>query len=311
MLIFSGRANIPLSEKVCSLLKTPLGKLDLISFPNSEIRVELREKVQGQEVVIFQSLSAPVNEHLMELLFLIQAVKQSSAKGITAVVPFFAYSRQDYKTETNPSIPAKWIASLLKKAGVDQLIVLDLHTHQVEGFFDCPTKHLSTFSVFYEEIRQWDRERLTICAPDLGRAKWAHRYARALGVSLSLLAKTRKDHSPVISQALGEFKGRHILLIDDLIETGATLSMASNYVLQQGALSVKALVAHAHFTPEAEENLRKSHLEQLYVSDSIVPKNVTFPCQILSVSPLLAQAISHLHGPKELLLLNKLGGINP
>ncbi|MDR2419985.1 MAG: ribose-phosphate diphosphokinase [Puniceicoccales bacterium] len=297
MKLLAGRAHRALAEKISSYLQVPLGEVDISDFPNGETHVQIKENIAGHDVFLIQSMHESANQHIMELLLLIDAVRRAAAARITAVIPFFGYARQDHNDHRQMSISAKLIANLLVTAGIHRLLTLDLHHPQIAAFFDIPVDHLSATSVFMPYIEEQNWGPLSIASPDLGGLKRAAVYAEMLHCPLVVLRKRRKeDHRIEIIDAIGEMKDRHILLVDDMVETGHTLCVASEFLRQRGAISVRAIVSHGAWTHQAMERIRSSGIEELVVTNSIpMPQNIDIPIHVLDTTTLFGDAIRRIH----------------
>ena len=254
--IFSGNSNRPLAEEICRSIGQPLGEAAVSSFPDGESFVKINENVRGQDVFIIQSTCPPTNHHLVELLIMIDAARRASAQRITAVLPFYGYARQDRKDQPRVPITAKLVANLLVAAGATRILTMDLHSQQIQGFFDIPVDHLFASPVFFEHFAATKRENLVVCSPDVGGMKMAAAYADVLGAGLALVAKKRKSATRVEAiNVVGEVDGCDVLLVDDITETAGTLANAAKIMRDSGAISVRAAVSHALLSPVAYERL--------------------------------------------------------
>src|SRR5271168_4440801 len=226
--IFSGNSNRPLAEEICKSIGEPLGEATVTSFPDGETFVKINENVRGQDVFIIQSTCPPTNHHLMELLIMIDAARRASAQRITAVLPFYGYARQDRKDQPRVPITAKLVANLLVSAGASRILTMDLHSQQIQGFFDIPVDHLYAAPVMYEYLKKKKLTDLVVVSPDAGGIKMAHAYSQVLEAGLAIVAKRRTSATHVESLAvIGDIKGKNILLVDDLTETAGTLTTAA------------------------------------------------------------------------------------
>jgi len=299
MEIFSCRGSQALAEKIAAQLGVKLGKSSLLTFKDGEFQPSYEESVRGASVYIVQSTNPPV-ENLFELLLMIDAAKRASAHKIVAVIPYFGWARQDRKDRPRVPIGAKLVANLLIAAGADRIMSCDLHADQIQGFFDIPFDHVYARSVFLPYIKKLHLEDLSIAAPDMGGAKRANSYAKKLGCPLVICHKTRAQANEVESiTAIGEIKGRNIIIIDDMIDTAGTLSAAAKVLLEMGAKSVRACASHGLLSGDACTKLANSGLEEVIITDT-VPGHENCPelgekLTILSVAHLFAEVINSVY----------------
>ena len=296
--IFTGNANTKLAEDVCAFLGIPLGEAEVGRFPDGETKVRILEDIRGRDVFIIQSTSPPVNDHLVELLVLIDAARRASAQRITAVIPYYGYARQDRKHEGRVPITAKLVANLITTAGADRVMCVDLHAEQIQGFFDIPVDHLTATPVLLKHIRDLELSALTILSPDLGRTKMTEKFARRLNATLAVIEKRRMGDTEVVKgHVVGEIKGRDALIVDDMIATGGSIQQAVQTALEYGARSVLVAATHPVFSGRALERLGALQISELAVCDTIEvkkrPEHINL--KILSVAPLLAEAIKRTH----------------
>jgi ribose-phosphate pyrophosphokinase len=300
-LIFSGSSHPNLAKEIASLLGTSLGKRDLRLFPDQEIFVELLEHVQGHHVFVIQSLGADPNFYLMELFIILDALKRASAASLTVVAPYYGYARQDRLDKIGVPITAKLVANLMTCAGTDSLITMDLHSEQIEGFFDIPVHHLSSRQLLIPYCSSLDLEDLVIVAPDKGGIKIASSYAKQLNVPIALVDKERIDSFHVEMRLfVGDVKNKTVLLPDDMCSTAGTLVNAANVCAQLGAKRIIAVVGHGLFIGEAIEKIAQSPIEMLITTNSIPLSEKVHhhpKIQVVSIAPLLAEAIGHSHLP--------------
>ncbi|MCH6254926.1 ribose-phosphate pyrophosphokinase [Puniceicoccaceae bacterium K14] len=290
--IFSGNSNKPLAKKICDYIGVPLGEAEVTSFPNGESFVKINENIRGRDVFIIQSISPPSNHHFMELLIMIDAAKRASADRITAVIPFYAYARQDRKDQPRVPISAKLIANLIVAAGADRVVAVDLHAGQIQGFFDIPVDHLYAFSVMHEEISKKDLHNLVTMSTDLGGVKMADAYARSLKSGLGFVAKKRYSGTQVeATSVVGDVDGCDVLLVDDMTETGGSLYAAAKLIKERGANRIIAAVTHANLQDLAYERLSEGVLDELIVTDTIPVETRDLPIKVLSVASLLGETI--------------------
>ncbi|MEY2440158.1 MAG: ribose-phosphate pyrophosphokinae, partial [Verrucomicrobiota bacterium] len=269
MKVFSGSAHRQLAESICKYIGVPLGKATISSFPDGETYVRIEENIRGRDVFIVQPTSPPTNEHLMELLIMVDAARRASADRITAVIPFFGYARQDRKDQPRVPITAKLVANLLHASGVNRVLTMDLHAQQVQGFFDIPVDHLYSLPVLIKYLRQRMTRKSVVVSPDLGGLKMASAYADALGTSLAIVAKERRSATRTEALYLiGEVKDHDVLLVDDLTETAGTLTSAAELLKKNGALNIYAGVSHAVLVDMAIPRLQNSKIEELITTNS-------------------------------------------
>ncbi|HEY3323580.1 MAG TPA: ribose-phosphate diphosphokinase [Planctomycetota bacterium] len=296
--IFTGNANVRLAQEICAYLGIPLGEAEVGRFPDGETKVKIMEDIRGRDVFIVQPTSPPVNDHLIELLVLIDAAKRASAQRVTAVIPYFGYARQDRKHEGRVPITAKLVANLITTAGADRVMCIDLHAEQIQGFFDLPVDHLTAAPVLLQHIKELGLSHPTMLSPDLGRTKMSEKFARKLGATLAVIEKRRASDTEVMKgHVVGEIKGRDAIIMDDMIATGGSITQAVNTALEYGAKSVVVGATHPVFSGRAFERLSGLPVRELFVCDTIElkkkPENVNL--QVLSVASLLGAAIKRTH----------------
>jgi ribose-phosphate pyrophosphokinase len=290
--IFSGNSNRPLADEICEYLKIPLGDASVTSFPDNESFVRFNENIRGMDVFLIQSTCSPANHNVMELLIMIDAARRASAARVTAVLPFFGYSRQDRKDQPRVPITSKLVANLLVAAGANRILTMDLHAQQIQGFFDIPVDHLYASPVFFEELKSRDTDNMTVFSPDVGGMKMANAYAEVLGCPLGFVAKRRTGASTVEAMNLvGEVEGREILIIDDMTETAGTLTAAAKILKERGAKKVSAVVSHGVLNSTGKERLRAGILDELITTNTVNMDIEDLPIKKLSVAPLLGEAI--------------------
>jgi ribose-phosphate pyrophosphokinase len=302
LMVFAGRASQDLGQRIANRLGIELGEITLKTFANGEIYVRFEESVRGADVFLVQSTTRPVNDSLMELLIMINAAKLASAHRITAVIPWYGYSRQDKKSAPREPITAKLIADLLQAAGVDRVLTMDLHAGQVQGFFQVPVDHMTALPMFVDHFREraYDgdlRERLVVVSPDAGRAKLANHFAERLGATLAVLTKQRPDHNEAeVTLLIGDVEGRAAILIDDMIDTAGTLVAGAQVVKDAGATRVFAAATHGLLSGRAVERLQASVIEQVVLSDTVpLPEDApTDLFRVLSVDRILADSVHNV-----------------
>ena len=299
MKILSGNSNLPLAEAIGSYLDVPLTKASVRRFSDMEVFVEINENVRGQDVFVVQSTSYPANDHLMELLVCIDALRRASARRITAVIPYFGYARQDRKSAPRTPISAKLVANLIVTAGADRVLTMDLHAGQIQGFFDIPTDNLFASPVLTADIaEQFDNGNLVIVSPDVGGVVRARGHAKRLGADLAIVDK-RRERAGVseVMNIIGDVDGRTCIMVDDIVDSAGTLCNAADALLEKGALAVYAYVSHGVLSGGAAARVSASALESLVITDSIqttdavrLSKNI----RRLSIAPLMAEAIRRI-----------------
>jgi len=290
-LIFSGTKSMYLAEKICASLGCPLGKLVVTHFSDGEFAVSYEETVRGRDVFLVQS-TFPNSDNLMELLLMIDAAKRASARTINAVIPYFGWARQDRKDKPRVSIGAKLIADLLRVAGINRLITMDLHADQIQGFFDIPVDHLYASAVILPYLESLKLDNLVIASPDVGGSKRANTYAKYLGCPLVLCNKTRARANEVESmQIIGEVEGKNVVLIDDMVDTAGTIAKAADVMIAAGAKSVRACASHCVMSGPASERVQNSTLEEIVFTDSIPYNNNCAKVKQLSVADMFAETI--------------------
>ena len=295
--VFSGTANRPLAEEIADHLRIPLGALDISRFPDGETFVKYQQNIRNADVFIIQPLCSPPNDTLMELLIMLDAAKRASAARITAVIPYFAYARQDRKDQPRVPITAKLVANLITVAGASRILTIDLHSQQIQGFFDLPVDHLYASPVLVPYIRETLGDNLVVVAPDSGGVKMAHAYADMLNAGLAVVSKRRIDASSVESSHLvGDVKGRTCILCDDMTTTAGTLMAAAELLSKEGAKNIYAAVSHCLMNDVGLQRLHNSPITQLITTNGIPNE---FPqdgkIKVLSVANILAKAIRNIN----------------
>lgn len=299
--IISGSANLPLTEKVCKYLgKKPI-EIELKRFKDGEIYTRILENVRGSHVFVIQPIAPypnDTNNNLVELAILIDALKRSSAGSIEAVIPYFGYARQDRKAKSREPITAKLIANLLVSAGATRVITIDLHSDQIQGFFDIPLDNLSALPLFYEYIKKLKLDNYVILGPDIGSSKKSQKIAEALNVPLAVIDKRRPKHNEaVVANLIGDVKGKNVVIMDDMIDTAGTITAATKILPQFGAKDIYIFATHSVFSGEASERLRDCPAKEVIVTDSImIPEEKKFDkLKILSIAELLGEAIKRIY----------------
>lgn len=298
ILLFSGNANLDLSQKISRHLNIPLSKALVSQFSDGETRVEIEQNVRGQDVFIVQPTSAPSNHHIMEALILVDACKRASAKNITLVTPYFGYARQERKSAPRTPITAKLVAELFEAAGVSRVLTLELHNSAIQGFFNVPVDHLFSKPVFAAYFDQHDSERI-IVSPDAGGVERARAIAKRFNNGLAIIDKRRdKPNESAVMHIIGDVVGKNCLIVDDIIDTAGSLSNAALALTNAGARSVSAAITHPVLSGPAIARIRESCLEQLVVTDSIPLSEEAKSCskiKQISIAALLAKAIDRIH----------------
>jgi len=300
--IFAGNASKALAQKICDKLNTPLGDCFVGRFEDGEVSVKINENIRGSDVFIVQATGAP-SDNLMELLIMVDAAKRASARRVTAVVPYFGYARQDRKDQPRAPISAKLVANLITTAGADRALTMDLHSAQIQGFFDIPFDHLYAAPVLIEHFARLEIPDLMIVAPDIGSVKMARAYAKRLGAELGLVDKRRPRADAVeVMNLIGDVEGRNVVLFDDVVTTARTLCQAAEAIRKAGARSVRAGVTHGVFGPGALERIAASPIEQLIVTDTVSHEREVLPPNVveLTVSGLLGEAVQRIHEERSL-----------
>jgi len=310
MKIVCGNANRTLAKNICEYLDTDLVGCEVKRFADEEIFVEIQDNVRGQDVFIVQSTSYPTNDHLMELLIMCDALRRSSAKRITAVMPYFGYARQDRRTSGRTPISAKLIANLIVEAGADRVLTLDLHAGQIQGFFDIPTDNLFAAPVFGRDIKErYDTGKAMVVSPDVGGVVRARALAKRIDAPLAIVDKRReKAGESEVMNIIGEVKGYDCILVDDIVDSGGTLCNAAEALLADGANSVTAYITHGVLSGGAAARIQNSALKELAITNSIEPteaiKNAT-NIRAISLAPLLGEAIDSTYHEKSISSLFK------
>ena len=298
-LVFSGRANQKLTEEICKYMDVPLGKTVIRDFSDKEIYVKIEENVRGGDVFVVQSTCFPGNTNLMELLIMIDALRRSSAKRITAVIPYYGYARQDRKNEPRVPITSKLVADLVVTAGADRVLTVDLHAGQIQGFFNIPVDHLFAINVLIDYIKEQKLEDLIVISPDAGGVERARAYAKRLNSSLAIIDKRRDiPNEAKAMNIIGDVKGKVAFIVDDMIDTAGTLMEATDALLAAGASEVHACCSHPVLSGPAEKRIASSPIKTVITTNTIplneeLEKNSKI--KVLSVASLLGEAILRIH----------------
>jgi ribose-phosphate pyrophosphokinase len=297
--VFSGNSHRGLVEAMCRHLETPVGQAQVTRFADGEVYVEIQENIRGVHCFVVQPTSTPVNDNLMELLVMIDALKRASAGSITAVVPYFGYARQDRKSKPRTPISARLVADLMTAAGVNRVVALDLHAGQIQGFFNIPVDNLYAMPVMVEHMRPRFGIEAVVVSPDAGGVERARAFSKRLGASLAIIDKRRP--APNVAEVvniIGDVRGRDAIIVDDLIDTAGTLTAAAQAVMDEGARAVYACASHGLLSGPAVERIKASPLTEVIITDSILPRPEVAACpkiRVLSVSRLLGEAIKRIH----------------
>lgn len=296
--VFTGNSNPKLAEAIVGVLEGSVGRAVVGCWADGETRVELEENVRGSDVFVIQSLSQPVNQNLVEMLLMLDALRRASAARVTAVIPYFAYARQEKKTRGREPISAKLVANLLATAGANRVLTLDLHSPAIEGFFDIPVDHLRTAQIFATHFRRSWMDEIVVVSPDSGGVGRADEFRQRAGGSLAIISKEHPTPGEIqVIEMVGDVEGRDAVLVDDIIASGETLVKGAELLLQRGAKSVRAVAAHGVLAGDALKLIHGSPIERVYVTDSIpLPeKGQRERIEVLSVASLLAEAIMRIH----------------
>ncbi|ODN30201.1 ribose-phosphate pyrophosphokinase [Fervidobacterium thailandense] len=294
MKIFTGNANKILAERVASYIGMRLGEITVGRFADGEINVRIEETVRGHDVFVIQPTCPPVNENLMELLIMIDAFKRASANSIAVVIPYYGYARQDRKAKGRDPITAKLVANLLTVAGATRIMTVDLHAEQVQGFFDIPVDNLWSFPVFLEVLRRDGllNEEAVIVSPDVGGVKRARQIAERVGLPLAILDKRRpKDNVAEVLNIIGDVRDKTAIIVDDIVDTARSLVEGANAIKNAGAKRVVACITHPVLSSGAVERIQNSAIEKIYISDTIYHQDLPEKFRVVSVAPLLGEAI--------------------
>ncbi len=300
--VFAGNSNVALATRICEHLKRPLSKAEVGRFSDGEIQVEIGENVRGQDTFIIQSTSPPANDHLMELLIMVDALKRASAASITAVIPYFGYARQDRKVVPRTPITAKLVADLLESAGATRMVSMDMHVAQIQGFFHIPSDHLFASPVFLEDIRRrfgTNTEELVLVSPDAGGVERTRAYSKRLNAGLAIVDKrrTRANVSEVMN-VIGDVRGRDTIVIDDMVDTAGTLTQAAEVLTNEGARRVVAYAVHPVLSGPAVTRIQESPLEEAVFTDTVPLAPAAAACskiRQLSTARLFAEAIQRIY----------------
>jgi ribose-phosphate pyrophosphokinase len=306
LIVFGGTGHSVLAKAICKNLDTPLGDCLITRFSDGETRIKITDNVRGKDVFVIQPTCPPVNENIMELLIMMDALRRASASRITAVIPYFGYARQDRKDQPRVPITAKLVANLVTVSGANRVLTMDLHAGQVQGFFDIPVDNLYAIEVFVEYFEKKKISNLTIVSPDVGGIKMARAYAKRFHAGLAIVDKRRNSPEETeVMHILGEVKGKNVLLVDDIIATGSSLCEAAHALRQAGAQKIFAAITHGVLSVNAVEKINGSDIDTLVITDSIpLPEEKKSPkIKVVSVDELFAEAIKRIHFEKSISVL--------
>jgi ribose-phosphate pyrophosphokinase len=299
MKLFSGNSNVGLARSVCHYLDIELGKAEVGTFSDGECSVEITENVRGMDCFVMQSICAPPDKHLMELLIMIDALRRSSVRRITAVIPYYGYARQDRKVKPRVPITAKLVADLISASGTDRLLCIDLHAGQIQGFFNIPVDNLFATPVLLDAITRRFRDNVVIISPDAGGVERARAYAKRLDASLAIIDKRRERANVAeVMNIIGDVKGRNCVIVDDMADTAGTLTEAARALKDQGAAAVYAAITHPILSGPALKRISESPLEKMIVTDTIPLRPDAVDCpklEVVSVAALLGEAIRRIN----------------
>ncbi len=301
MKIVAGNSNIPLSQSIAKYLKVPLVKSSIKKFPDKEIFVEIQENVRGEDVFVIQSTSFPANDHVMELLIIIDALKRGSAKKISAIMPYYGYARQDRKSGPRTPISAKLVANVVCSAGANRALMVDLHAGQIQGFFDIPTDNLFASPVFVDDIKKrFENNKTIIVSPDVGGVVRARAIAKRVECDLAIIDKRRKKAGiSEVMNIIGDVNNKNCILIDDMCDTAGTLTNAAKALKEAGSESVNAYITHGVFSNPAIERINNSPIDKMIITDSILPTKGVIESnkiEIITIAPLIGEAIDRISG---------------
>ncbi len=296
--IFAGNANPELAKEICQYLGVAMGRSQVIRFSDGEIRVKVDESVRGSDAFIIQPTSTPVNEHLMEMLIMADALRRASARRITAVIPYYGYARQDRKTRARDPITAKLVANILTASGCRRMITMDLHAGQIQGFFDIPVDHLPAVPILAEYFQQNLKDDVVVVSPDIGGVTRARDLAERIGAPLAIIDKRRPEPNVAeVTNIIGSIKGKAVIMIDDIIDTAGTITKGSAALMERGAKEIYVCGTHAVLSGPAIQRLEESVIKEVVFTNTIPlpPEKMIDKIKVLSVAPLLGEAIIRIH----------------
>lgn len=299
MKLISGNSNLELAKRISQFAGVPLVKANIGRFADGEVRAEIHENIRGKDAFVIQSTSTPVNDNVMELLVMIDALKRASARRITAVLPYFGYARQDRKTMSRAPISAKLLADLITTAGANRVLTVDLHAGQIQGFFNIPVDTLIARPILVNDMRKRiDTDNLVFVSPDAGGTERARSYAKKFDTEIAVIDKRRPEPgASEVMNVVGDVKNKQCIIVDDIIDSGGTLANAATALLGHGAIKVRAYITHGVLTPKADEKISNSDLTELIVTDSIKISRESSIAQLryVTIAPLIGRAIVNVH----------------
>ena len=294
--IFSGSSNPALAQEICDYLSIAMSEVELKRFKDGEISVKIKENIRAHDIYIIQSTCKPTNDHIMELLLLIDAAFRASASRITAVIPYFGYARQDRKVEPRVPISAKVVANILQATGVDRVVTMDLHADQIQGFFDIPVDNLFASPIAVDYIKELDIKDPVVVSPDSGGAERARFYGRHINAGLAIIDKRRPEANVAdVMHVIGDVKDKNCIIVDDMVDTGGSISKASIALKEQGAKDVYCLFSHGVLSDNAHERMKEGKFKEIIYTNSIPVKHNLDNVKILSIAPLFGEAIRRIH----------------
>ena len=296
--IFAGNSNTELAQKIADIMGKPLGRATVTKFSDGEVSVNIWETVRGRDIYIIQSTCEPVNDNLMELLIMIDAMKRASAGRINAVIPYYGYARQDRKAKARDAITAKLVANLIVAAGADRVVTMDLHANQIQGYFDIPVDHLVCMPIIAKYFQEKNLEDVVVVSPDHGSVTRARNMAHYLNCPIAIVDKRRPEpNKSEIMNIIGNIEGKNCILIDDMIDTAGTITNAAKAIKEKGAKSVIAAATHAILSGPAIERIQNSAIEELVLLNTVpLPEEKILPCmKFISVAPIFAEAMLRVH----------------
>ncbi|PIU51946.1 phosphoribosylpyrophosphate synthetase [Candidatus Desantisbacteria bacterium CG07_land_8_20_14_0_80_39_15] len=297
MKIFTGNANPELAREICDYLNVPSGNAEVRSFSDGEIFVKINENVRGADTFVIQPTSPPVDRNLMELLIMVDALRRASAERITAVIPYYGYARQDRKVQPRAPITAKLVANLITIAGVNRVLVMDLHAGQIQGFFDIPVDNLFAASVLIDYIQKMKLDNLVFVSPDTGGAERVRAFAKRLNTTMAIIDKRRpRPNVSEVHHVVGNVRDKNAIILDDMIDTGGSIVKAAEVLIKKGAKTVYAVCTHPVFSGSATQHIEKSPLKEVIATNTIPLNNKkSKKIRMLSIAPLLGEAIKRIH----------------
>ena len=299
--LIAGNANPKLAEEIAKKMGIELSPATIGRFSDGEIQVKIADSVRGADCYVIQPTCAPVNENIMELLVIADALKRASARRITAVIPYYGYARQDRKAEPRVPITSKLVANLITASGIDRVLTVDLHARQIQGFFDIPVDHLYARPVLFQYFKDLNLDNPIVVSPDAGGVERARAFAKLLNADLAIVDKRRpRPNEAAIMNIIGDVKGRNAIILDDMIDTGGTLTKVADAIKNAGAIKVYAAASHGVLSGQAIEKIQKSSLEEVVITNSITHDTDLPKIKVLSIASLLAEAITKIYNDESL-----------